>query len=297
MTSRRLVGVIVGGAVLSVVAAALSQAATLGAASGPAADRAPAMVVAAADNAVEKGIETYRAMMKDDPWSNPGMLDVDRGEALWKQQRGPNKVSLETCDLGKGPGVVEGAFAELPRYFADADRVLDVEARLVWCIQEIQGFELKDIVKPFPGGGRPTSYLGSIGTFIAIKSSGMKFAPKLYHAKEMESRLLGETLFFRRSGPMDFACATCHADQGKRIRLQGLPYLAKPEEARKVVGEWPAYRVSTTQVMTMQHRLYDCFWQMRLAQVDFGSDVTVALISYLVHNAKGGEISAPGLKR
>ena len=137
----------------------------------------------------------------------------------------------------------------------------------------------------------------ALALFVTSKSNGMPMNVSLRHDKEREMYKVGEYLFFRRSGPMDFACATCHADQGKRIRLQGLPYLAKPEEARKVVGEWPAYRVSTTQVMTMQHRLYDCFWQMRLAQVDFGSDVTVALISYLVHNAKGGEISAPGLKR
>ncbi len=258
---------------------------------------APSTVVAAADDSVEKGIETYRAMLKDDPWSNPGMLDADRGEALWKEPRGPNKVSLETCDLGRGPGVVDGAFAELPRYFADADRVMDAEARIAWCMEKIQGFERKDIVKPFPGAGRPTTDLGAIATFVASKSRGLKFTAKFEHPKEKEAVALGETLFFRRSGPMDFACSTCHGDEGKRIRLQELPYLSKPAEARKVIGEWPAYRVSTTHVMTLQHRLYDCFWQMRLPQVEFGSDVTVALISYLVHTAQGGEIAAPGLKR
>ena len=68
-------------------------------------------------DASEKEIERYRQMLKADPWSNPAMLDVDRGEALWKTPRGPKGVSLEGCDLGKGPGVVKGAFAELPRYF------------------------------------------------------------------------------------------------------------------------------------------------------------------------------------
>ena len=43
---------------------------------------------------------------------------------------------------------------------------------------------------------------------------------------------LGEALFFRRSGPFDFSCATCHAAEGLRIRLQGLPYLADPEGGR-----------------------------------------------------------------
>ena len=63
----------------------------------------------------------------------------------------------------------------------------------------------------------------------------------------------------------------------RRIRLQSLPFLGKPEEARQVVGEWPAYRVSQGTVMTMQHRIADCYWQMRLPLIDYGSDVTVAL--------------------
>ena len=108
---------------------------------------------------------------------------------------------------------------------------------------------------------------------------------------------MGEALFMRRSGPFDFACATCHAEQGRRIRLQGLPHLSDPQEARKVVGDWPAYRVSTTHVMTMQHRLYDCYWQMRLPELEMGSDVSVALIAYLASKAEGGEIAAPGMKR
>ena len=49
--------------------------------------------------------------------------------------------------------------------------------------------------------------------------------------------------------------------------------------------------------MTMQHRIYDCFWQMRLPEVELGSDVSVALIAYLVNTAKDGDINAPGMKR
>lgn len=255
-------------------------------------------VASAQDDATEKAIEKYRQMLKEDPWSNPGLLDADRGEALWTTPRGPKNVSLEQCDLGKGPGHVDGAFAELPRYFADADRVMDLETRILWCMEKLQGFDRADLVKkPYPGGGQPVKELGAMATYVANKSSGMKFAAKLDQPKEKEVVALGETLFFRRSAPFDFACATCHNASGLRIRLQGLPQLSSPEEARKVVGEWPAYRVSTTQVMTMQHRLYDCYWQMRMPQLELGSDVSVALISYLVSQARGGEIAAPGLKR
>jgi sulfur-oxidizing protein SoxA len=246
----------------------------------------------------EKAIEKYRQMLKDDPWSNPGLLDADRGEALWKTAAGPNKVTLEKCDLGKGAGVVDGVFAELPRYFADAGRVMDLETRLMWCMEKLQGVKHADLVKkPYPAGGQPVKDLGAIATYVSSKSSGMKYSAKLDQPQEKEAVAEGQAIFFRRQGTHDFSCATCHADSGKRIRLQGLPYLASPDEAKQVVGQWPAYRVSTAQVMTMQHRLYDCYWQMRMPELEIGSDVSVALIAYLVKNAQGGEISTPGLKR
>ena len=252
----------------------------------------------AQDAETEKGLEKYRAMMREDPWSNPGYLDVDRGEALWTTARGPKNVTLEQCDLGKGPGRVAGAFAELPRYFDDAGRVMDAETRILWCMEKLQGFNAADLVKkPHPGGGQPVKELGAIATYVAAKSSGEKFAAKFAHPKEQDAAALGETLFYRRSGPFDFACATCHSQSGLRIRLQGLPFLAEKKEAQKVIGEWPAYRVSSTHVMTMQHRMYDCYWQMRMPEVELGSEASVALISFLTKQAEGGEIAAPGLKR
>lgn len=250
------------------------------------------------DAATERELERYRQMLKDDPWSNPGLLDADKGEALWKEKRGPKGASLEACDLGKGAGVVEGAFAELPRYFKDADRVMDAETRLVWCMEKLQGLSRAEILKrPISKANQQGTDLEALATYLASKSRGAKFNAPLSHPKERLALSLGEAAFYRRQGPMDFSCATCHGDAGRRIRLQPLPNFAKTAEARKVVGEWPAYRVSQGTVMTMQHRLSDCFWQMRLPLVDYASDLTVALTSYLVAQAKGGEITAPTIKR
>ena len=257
-----------------------------------------ASVAQAQDPETEKAIEKYRSMLREDPWSNPGYLDADRGETLWTTARGPKNATLEKCDLGKGPGKVEGAFAELPRYFADAGRVMDLETRLLWCQEQLQGISTADYVKrPHPGGGQPVKDIGAIATWVASKSAGMKFSAKLTEPHEADAVALGETLFYRRSGPFDFACATCHAASGLRIRLQGLPFLAERKEASKVIGEWPAYRVSTTHVMTMQHRLFDCYWQMRMPELQLGSEASVALIAFLTKQAEGGEIAVPGLKR
>ena len=238
-------------------------------------------------------------MLKEDPWSNPGLLDADRGEGLWKTPAGPNKVSLEKCDLGKGAGVVDGAFAELPRYFADAEQGDGPRDAPDVVHGEAAGHQARRPGQEAVSGRRPAGEGSRRDRHLCRQQVERHEVsrPSSTSRRRRPSVDEGHAIFFRRQGPHDFACATCHNDSGKRIRLQGLPYLADPKEAKQVVGQWPAYRVSTTQVMTMQHRLYDCYWQMRMPELEMGSDVSVALIAYLTKNAEGGEISAPGLKR
>ncbi len=249
-----------------------------------------------AQDAAEKEIEKYRAMISD-PMSNPGYLAVDRGEAIWREKRGAKGVSLEGCDLGLGAGKLEGAFAKLPRYFADADRVMDLEQRLLWCMQKLQEFDTKDVVaRRFSGPGKQSD-MEDLVAFVANKSIGMKIDIPLGHPKEQEAAAVGEEMFYRRGGVNDFSCATCHAEDGKRIRLQALPNFEDPKETREAVGAWPAYRVSQNALRTMQHRLFDCFWQMRLPQLAYGSDLSVALTLFLAVKAEGGEIEVPSIKR
>ena len=245
----------------------------------------------------EKEIERYRAMISD-PMSNPGFQNVDRGEQLWSLKRGAKNVSLETCDLGVGPGKLEGAYAKLPRYFADAGKVMDLEQRLLFCMTTLQELDTKDVIaRRFSGPGRVSDMEDLVG-FIANKSSGMKIEPQVSHPKEQEMLSVGEAMFYRRSAVMDFSCATCHAAEGKRIRLQGLPDFSKPgKAAQETMGSWPTYRVSQSQMRTMQHRLWDCYRQMRMPAPDYASDGLTALTVFMMKQAQGGEITVPSIKR
>jgi sulfur-oxidizing protein SoxA len=108
---------------------------------------------------------------------------------------------------------------------------------------------------------------------------------------------VGKRLFFQRGGPHDFSCASCHGEDGKRIRLQDLPNLTKNPGAGSGFGAWPAYRVSNGQMWGMQLRLNDCYRQQRFPYPGFGSDATIALGVYLGVNGKGGTSTAPAIKR
>jgi sulfur-oxidizing protein SoxA len=241
-----------------------------------------------------KEIQRYREMVAE---GSPAELFELAGEELWKKPQGPNKVTLEKCDLGSGPGVLKGAYARLPRYFKDADRVMDLETRLLHCMMTLQGRTRAEATARVFGSADRPSEMESLSAYIAAQSRGMKMAPGLAHPKEKDSYELGKALYFQRSGAWDFSCTSCHGEEGKRIRMTDLPVLSRPEHARPMMSTWPAYRVSTSQFITLQWRMNNCYQQMRMPEPNFGSDTTVALIHFLTATGKGEPYRGPGNKR
>ena len=240
-----------------------------------------------------QSIEEYRQMLQD---GNPAELFEAKGESLWKQKRGPKNASLEQCDLGKGPGVVKGAFLELPRFFQDTNRVQDLESRLVTCMETLQGLNGADIAKTSFGRGEQAN-VTALATWLAAVSKDGKFKLPQSHPQEKIAFEVGKRLFFQRGGTHDFSCASCHSQDGTRIRLQDLPNLTKNPGDGVGFAAWPAYRVSNGQMWGMQQRLNDCYRQQRFPFPGFGSEATIALGVYLGVNSDGSKSIAPAIKR
>jgi L-cysteine S-thiosulfotransferase len=245
-------------------------------------------------DATIKEIEKYRQALGD---GNPAELWEARGEGIWKQKRGPNKVSLEQCDIGLGPGKVKGAYAVLPKYFEDTDKVEDLESRLVSCMVMLQGFSYEAARKNPFGSPERKSDMEALVAYVTAEARGMKMNVSAQHPKEKEAYEIGKKMFFHRGGPHDFGCVTCHGADNQRIRLQDLPNLTKKEPAQRAYTSWPAYRVSQGEVRSFQWRLFDCFRQQRFPELEFTSKGSVALTMYLAKNANGGVLSAPSIKR
>ena len=251
---------------------------------------APAFAQTSATDAIAK----YRELLAD---GNPAELWEMRGEELWKKKAGPKSASLEQCDLGKGPGVVKGAYVELPRYFKDAGKVMDLEQRLALCRMTLQGLTREEAVKtPFGSTGKQSD-IEALVAYITSESRGMKMAVSTAHPQESQAYETGKKLFFYRAGSHDFSCATCHSGDGQRIRLQELPNILNKANAQAAYTTWPAYRVSQGEVRTMQHRLYDCYRQQRFPEPGYASDAITALTMFLAKNAEGGTYAGPALKR
>ena len=236
-----------------------------------------------------------RQMLAED---NPGELWIERGKTLFHEKRGPRNASLEQCDFGMGPGKLEGATTRLPRYFPDTDKVQDLESRLLTCMVQLQGFKREDIVRrAISPAGSSGSDVEALALYITSRSNGMKMNVALSHQKEKDMYKAGEYLFYRRSGQTDFACIQCHGEADKRIRLQDLVNMTDKKQIQGTVSTFPAYRGAHFVVRTMQWRLYDCFWQMRLPELTYTSDTSIALTSYLHYRGNGAVIQVPGFKR
>jgi L-cysteine S-thiosulfotransferase len=241
------------------------------------------------------GIAIGRQMLAED---NPGELWIEQGKTLFHQRRGPKNASLEQCDFGLGPGRLEGASARLPRYFPDTDQVQDLESRLLTCMVQLQGFNRDDVIRrAISPAGSKGSDIEALALYITSRSNGMKISVALDHPKEQEMYKAGEYLFFRRSGQTDFSCTQCHGEADKRIRLQDLVHMTGKNGTQEIAGTWPAYRGAHYVIRTMQWRLYDCFWQMRLPELVYASDASIALLTYLNYRGNGATIQVPGFKR
>jgi sulfur-oxidizing protein SoxA len=248
----------------------------------------------AQDSKVADELAKYREALAD---GNPAeLLDV-KGEALWAEKRGPKNASLEQCDLGLGPGKLEGAYASLPKYFKDTGKVMDVESRLVHCMMTLQGFTYEQATKQWFSKPGKDSDIEALVTFVGGKSNGMKINVPATHPEEAKMAKMGEYIFYRRSGPQDFSCAICHGQDGKRIRLQDLGNLTTQAGAGEAMKTWPSYRVSQGAVWTMQRRLIDCMRQARWPEPKYLGDSVIALETFLQKNATGTVMATPGIKR
>jgi sulfur-oxidizing protein SoxA len=163
-------------------------------------------------------------------------------------------------------------------------------------MQTLQGLDAAEIAAT-PFGHGEQSNIEALVAWIAAESRGLHFDLPQSRGEEKTMYEIGKRAFFYRAGPYDFACASCHGAEGRRIRLQDLPDLTRNPGDGVGFAAWPAYRVSSGELWSMQRRLNDCLRQQRFPYPGFASDVTIALGVYMGVNAKGAESAAPALKR
>ncbi len=217
----------------------------------------------------------------------PSDLYVEQGEQLFKAKRGPKNASLEACDFGRGPGKLEGALTQLPRYFADTRRVEDLETRIVSCMVRLQGFKPEEIKR---------EDVKALTAYVASKSSEMPINVVPKTSQEIALYNLGRELWYHRAGDRDMNCAICHdAYAGGRVRLSPV---RSPRQG--LSNEWPAYRFEADKLYTLQDRIAFCYESIGIAAPEFYSEPYIALSIYMLAEATKGKnkfTELPGFTR
>jgi len=216
--------------------------------------------------------------IQDDDATNPGMLWVLDGEALWAKRSGTADKSCAGCH-GDAAKSMKGVAARYPAFDPARGRPLTLEQRINACRVDRQkaaalAYESKELL--------------ALSAYVAHQSRGLPIAPKI-DAKTKPFLEAGRETFHRRQGQLNLSCSLCHDDNwGRKLAGSIIPQ-AHPTG-------YPIYRLEWQTLGSLGRRLRNCVFGIRAQVPDFGSEELVDLELYLMWRARGMKLEAPGVR-
>jgi sulfur-oxidizing protein SoxA len=218
-----------------------------------------------------------RAMQADDT-SNPGMLFVLDGEALWAKKTGSAGKACADCH-GDARNSMKGIAARYPAFDKTLGRPVTLDQRINLCRADHQQ------ATPLPYESRD---LLALSAFVAQQSRGVAItAGDDPQAKPFVEQ--GRNLFMQREGQLNLACTNCHDDNFDK-HLAGAPITqAQPTG-------YPLYRLEWQTLGSLERRLRSCMAGVRAQAYDYGAPELVALELYLMSRARGMPMETPAVR-
>ena len=194
--------------------------------------------------------------MQDDDTTNPALLWVLDGEALFK-------THCSRCHQD-----MKGVAARYPKAGVSLDQKIN-----------------HSLKKPFPYESRE---LLALTVYVAKQSKGMPIEMEWNEANRPFLER-GRATFFRRQGQLNLACAQCHDDNwGKQLAGSVIPQ-AHPTG-------YPIYRLEWQGLGSVQRRFRNCLVGVRAEPYAFGSKEYVELEMYLMWRARGMKLETPAVR-
>ena len=216
--------------------------------------------------------------MQDDDTSNPGLLWVLDGEALWKRKVGAADKACADCH-GDASTSINGIAARYPAFDKALGRPVDLEQRINLCRTNHQQ------ASPLPYESRD---LLALTAFVARQSQGAPIETGT--DPQLESFIAkGRELFMQRQGQLNLGCANCHNDNWDK-RLAGSAITQGHPTG------YPQYRLEWQSLGSLQRRLRACITGVRAQAYDHGAPELVELELYLMSRARGMPVEAPAVR-
>ena len=216
--------------------------------------------------------------IQDDDATNPGMLWVLDGEALWGKKSGSADKACADCH-GDATASMKGVAARYPAFDPARGKPVTLEQRINACRTDRQkapplAYESKELL--------------ALEAYVARQSRGLPIAPKI-DARTRPYLEAGKATFNRRQGQLNLSCSQCHDDHwGKKLAGSVIPQ-AHPTG-------YPIYRLEWQNLGSLERRLRNCIFGIRAQVPELGSDELVDLELYLMWRARGMKIEAPGVR-
>ncbi len=210
--------------------------------------------------------------MQDDDATNPAMLWVLDGEALWNRKAGAAGKACADCHDS-----MKGVAARYPALHAG--KLLNLYQRINVCRVEQQKapalqLESRDML--------------ALSAYVGRQSRGLPIeVPISEETKPFLDR--GRAAFNRRQGQLNISCAQCH-DERWGAKLAGNPIpQAHPTG-------YPIYRLEWQGAGSLQRRLRNCMIGVRAEPYEYGSPEYVELELYLMWRARGMKLETPAVR-
>jgi L-cysteine S-thiosulfotransferase len=216
--------------------------------------------------------------MQDDPFSNPGMLEVELGETLFSTP-GRNGKSCADCHGEDGARLDVKRIARYPVYSEELKRPVTLHGQIQRCWKERLGnppITYRDeALLPLESFVR---YLAR-GEPVNVDADG-PLAP--YYAA-------GRELFHTRFGQVDIACHQCHEyHAGQMFRGQVL--------SQGQSNGFPVYRYTEGRVVGLQERITQCLTKLRAEPFAEDSPEYLALEVFMSARSNGLPIETPAIR-
>ncbi|HMM51827.1 MAG: sulfur oxidation c-type cytochrome SoxA [Lautropia sp.] len=212
---------------------------------------------------------------------HPGHFAVDTGaaRATALARRDPRFLSC----LGEGGEKLAGLAASYPKYDAALGRVVTVEDRIESCAAAAPGEKV-------PQGSVANN---EISVWFKSLSAGTPIRVDIGDARVMAAYRRGETLFYAKTGQLNFACASCHVPgsiMGHRLRGE------TPTTPFADAAHYPTYRTPVSMLESIQQRFARCHGQMRTQALAPGDPAYVDLEVFMTVLSNGYPMSVPSAR-
>jgi L-cysteine S-thiosulfotransferase len=209
------------------------------------------------------GREQYEQIMEFPPF----LGDIDKGKKIWDTPF-RNGKSFADCFPSGGRNVV----GNYPYFDAQLGRVFTFENAINACLRANDESE-------FAYGERQP--MGVLTAYARTLSDGMRMNIRIESPAALAKYEAGKSMFFRRMGQLNAACAGCHVyNAGNVMRME----IISP--ALGHATHWPIFR-GGEELMTFQGRFKRCMEQMRAVPYGFDSEEWNNLEYFLAYMSNG----------